>query len=134
MKKEKLIEGCVKFIKRIAIEKELKYENMGTGHGFDNTIWNFKDNSEIPTVKAFGKGYVIEFCPILGASPEISIRRDSKNGEELLVVRWSDLEKSNDGEEYHNTGEYSVYEVTVCSKNYKKVMSDLYYIISEVEK
>jgi len=132
MKKKDIVSRAIGFIRKTADKKKLTIVNNGTGHAFDNTVWNglLKDESEIPNIIAKKDGYSIELRSFWG-SPEIDIRRRRPHGEELLVLNFSDSIK--EGDEYVHTGEYRVSEVRVDGAyNYKRAINDVYKMIDEI--
>lgn len=134
MTKEQVIKGCTKLIEKIAKEKNLEIENLGTGHAFDNSFWNFKDTSEIPTINAFKEGYKIGLRPFW-SNPEVCVRRDTEIGQELLIFTFSDSIKNKEASEYDHTGDFKVHEVRVDSySDYKSCVNEVYEMIEFVEK
>lgn len=144
MTKEQVIKGCIKLIEKIAKEKELEVENLGTGHGFEGSFWEgmAKDISEIPTINAKSAdyeigvqgGYKIGLRPFW-SSPEICIRRDTELGEELLIFTFSDSVKNRETDHYDNTGDFKLHEIRVdVRSDYKACINEVYEMIEFVEK
>ena len=132
MTKNEVINGSIALIQRIAAEKGIEVIDSGTGHGFENSFWNFTDNSGIPSVKAETEGFSIELRPFW-TSPEIDIRRDSPYGEELLIFNFSDTMRINGKGKYEHTGNYMVREVRVdCYNNYRELIQEVYAMIDEI--
>lgn len=134
MTKEQVIKGAIALIERIAKEKGIEVVDSGTGHGFDGSFWNFTDNSNIPSVKAKNEEYSIELRPFW-SSPEIDVRREKADGEELLVLNYSDCVKNSDPDGgYKHTGDFRVHEVRVDARwDYKGCIEDIYRMIEEIE-
>ena len=128
--KEQIIKGAIALINHVAKEKGLTVEDRGTGHAFDNSFWNFTDKSQIPTVIASDNVFSIKLRPFW-SSPEIDVRRDVDDGEELLIFNFSDsVEK--DGE-YRHTGDWHVHEVRVDARwDYKACIEEVYEMIDFV--
>lgn len=134
MKKEDIIRGAVRLIEKIAGEKGLEVVDMGTGHAFDGSFWEgvLEDDSRIPEVKAAGDGYSIGLRSFWGR-PEVDVRRAAEDGEELLVLNYSDFVKNAEGE-YEHTGEFRPHEVRVDARwDYKKCVEDVYEMIAFIE-
>lgn len=130
MTKEQIIRGATALIRKIAKEKNLSVENKGTGHGFDDSFWNFPDTSEIPTIIAWNDVYKIELRPFW-SSPEIDVWRQAPSGEELLIFNFSDFKKING--KYQHTGNWRVHEVRVDARwDYKACINEVYEMIDFV--
>lgn len=132
MKKNDVIAGSIRLIKRVADKKKLTITNRGTGHAFDGSAWEnlIADTSNIPNIIAKKDGYSIELRSFWG-NPEIDIRRRRPYGEELLVLNFSD--SVIDGNKIIHTGEFRVNEVRVDgTHNYKRAINDVYKIIDEI--
>jgi hypothetical protein len=134
MTKEQVIRGAITLIERIAKEKGLEVVNSGTGHGFDGSFWVFTDNSNIPSVKAKSEDFSIELRPFW-SSPEIDVIRKKSDGEELLVLNYSDSVKNSDPDgRYEHTGDYRVHEVRVDARwDYKGCIEEVFKMIEEIE-
>lgn len=144
MTKEQIVKGCIKLIEKIAKEKGLEVENLGTGHGFDRSFWEgyVKDTSEIPTINATSDnyeigvqgGYKIGLRPFW-SDPEICIRRDTELGEELLIFSFSDQVKNRETRHYDHTGDFKLNEIRVdVYSDYKACIEEVYEMIEFVEK
>ena len=144
MTKEQVIRGCIKLIEKIAEEKELEIEDIGTGHGFDGSFWEdvIKDTSEIPTINAKSAdyeigvqgGYKIGLRPFW-SDPEICIRRDTEQGEELLIFTFSDSVKNRETGHYDHTRDFKLHEIRVdVRSDYKACINEVYEMIEFVEK
>jgi len=134
MTKSEVIKGMVALIDMVAKRENLTIDNKGVGHGFDNSFWDFKDTSEIPTIDAVNADgtYKIGMRPFW-SSPEICVRRKTNRGEELLIFHFSDFERTSIDGEYVHTGEYRIGEVRVDSKSdYKNLISETYDMIDYV--
>ena len=132
MTKEQIIKGAIALIKRLAEEKGLNVEDRGTGHGFEGGFWEkiLQDTSQIPTVVANNDTFSIELRPFW-SSPEIDVRRQVLDGEELLIFNFSDYEKK-DGE-YQHTDNWRVHEVRVDARwDYKACIEEVYDMIDFV--
>ena len=132
MTKGQIIKGAIALIKRIAEEKGLSVENKGTGHAFEGGFWGkiFTDESQIPTVVAGDNAFSIEVRPFW-SSPEIDVRRNAEDGEELLIFNFSDSVKI-DGE-YRHTEDWHVHEVRVDARwDYKACIEEVYEMIDFV--
>ena len=131
---EQVINGAIRLINRIASEKGIKVVDLGTGHAFDHSFWDFEDKSGIPSVKAKSDDYCIELRPFW-SSPEVDVRRKDKDGnEELLIFNYSDYMTNRETDKLEHTGEYKVHEVRVDShSDYKKCIEEVYAMIDEVE-
>lgn len=131
MKKTEIIRGAVKLIEKIAEEKGLEVLDLGTGHAFDGSFWDgvLEDDSGIPEVKATAEGYSICLRSFWG-SPEVDVRRTVEDGEELLVLNYSDSVKNAEGK-YEHTGNFRPHEVRVDARwDYRKCVEDVYEMIS----
>ena len=144
MTKEQVIKGCVKLIEKIAKEKELEIEDLGVGHGFEGTFWKdaLTDISGIPTINAKSTdyeigvqgGYKIGLRPFWSA-PEICIRRDTEQGEELLIFTFSDSVKNRETGHYDHTRDFKLHEIRVdVLSDYKACINEVYEMIEFVEK
>ena len=133
MTKEQTIKACYALIEREAKEKGLEIIDKGTGHGFDNTFWNIKDTSEIPTVVASSEDYFIEMRSFWGAV-EIDVRKKLVIGEELLIFNYDDSVKQKNNK-YVRTGDFRVCEVRVdgVRRNYMDAIRDVTEMIDFVE-
>ena len=132
MTKEQIIKGAIALIKRIAEEKGLSVENKGAGHAFEGSFWEkiFIDKSQIPTVIARNDAFSIELRPFW-SSPEIDVRRQVLDGEELLIFNFSDS-VGIDGE-YRHTVDWHVHEVRVDARwDYKACIEEVYEMIDFV--
>lgn len=130
MTKEQIIKGAIALINHIAEERGLIVEDRGTGHAFDNSFWNFTDNSQIPTIVAGDNAFSIELRPFW-SSPEIDVRRNADDGEELLIFNFSDSVKI-DGK-YQHTEDWHVHEVRVDARwDYKACIEEVYEMIDFV--
>lgn len=139
MTKEQVIKGAYALIKREADKRNLEIMDRGTGHGFEDTFWEDKihDNSEIPNIIAGQKedGYSIELRSFWG-SPEIDIRIDYPNGQQLLIFNFSDSIKR--GEHYKDTGDFQICQIRVDGCNnvpctYKSAIEEVYEMIAYIE-
>ena len=131
MTKEAVIKGMVKVLMEYAEKYNLEVSGPVYGHAFDNTIWNFTDDSEIPNIHARGENVHVEIRSFWG-SPEIDVRMDEKtNNSRLLVLNYSDG-LWNDGEWEHN-GNFTVMEVRADGRAYKKNMAEIYHMIEAIE-
>ena len=132
MTKEQIIKGAIALIKRIAEEKGLSVEDKGTGHAFEGGFWEkrFRDESQIPTIVASDNAFSIELRPFW-SSPEIDVRRNADDGEELLIFNFSDSVKI-DGK-YQHTEDWHVHEVRVDARwDYKACIEEVYEMIDFV--
>ena len=135
MEKQQVIKGAILLIKRIAEEKGLEVEDSGTGHGFEGSFWEgiLKDESGIPSVNAANDSYSIGLRSFWG-SPEIDIHRVTEEGEELLVLNYSDMVKKKGTNDFTHTGDFRVREVRVeAFWDYKKCINEVYDMIEEIE-
>lgn len=131
MTKQKIINAAISLIRMEAVKRKLEVIDRGTGHAFENTIWNFKDDSGIPNVIGKGEGYSIELRSFWG-SPEIDIRRETQEGEELLIFNFSDSVKK-DGS-YIHTGDFKPHEIRVDARwDYKQCISEVYAMIDYIK-
>lgn len=136
MEKQKIINAAIQLIHNIAKEKNLEITDLGLGHGNDGTFWEkLPDKSGIPTVTAKGIGYSIKLRPFWD-SPEIDIRRGTDNGEELLVITYSDKVKNNETGEYESTGNFKLDQIRVDGThgNYRECITDVYWVAYELER
>lgn len=134
MKKEEVIRGAVKLIEKVAGEKGLEVVDFGTGHAFDGSFWKgvLDDDSGIPEVKAVGMGFLIKLRSFWGR-PEVDVRRTAEDGEELLVLIYSDSVKNAEGK-YEHTGNFRPHEVRVDARwDYEKCVEDVYGMIAFIE-
>ena len=134
MKKEEIIRGALKLIEKTAGEKGLEVIDIGTGHAFDGSFWAgvFEDNSGIPEVKAVGDGYSIELRSFWGR-PEVDVSRTVEDGEELIVLNYSDSVKNEEGK-YEHTGNFRPHEVRVDARwDYRKCVDEVYEMIAFIE-
>lgn len=134
MEKKEVIRGALRLIGKIAGEKGLEVVDMGEGHAFDGSFWEgvFEDNSGIPEVKAAGDGFSIGLRSFWG-NPEVDVRRAVEDGEELLVLNYSDSVKNAEGK-YEHTGEFRPHEVRVVARwDYRKCVEDVYEMIAFIE-
>lgn len=135
MKKEQVIKGAVKLIKKIAEDKGLTVDDKGTGHAYDGGFWEglLTDDSNIPNVVAKGEGYSIELRSFWG-NPEIDVHRTGYYGEELLIFNYSDYEKLKSDTEYKHTGCFMVQQVRVEAKwDYRACIEEVYSMIERLE-
>ena len=132
MTKEQIIKGAIALIKRVAEEKGLSVEDKGTGHAFEGGFWEkiFRDKSQIPTIVAGDNAFSIELRPFW-SSPEIDVRRNADDGEELLIFNFSDSVKID--EKYQHTEDWHVHEVRVDARwDYKACIEEVYEMIDFV--
>lgn len=129
MTKETIIEGCLSVIKRISEEKELQVTDNGTGHAFDGSFWEglITDNSNIHNVVAEGEGYCIELRSFWG-NPELDIRRAVRDGDELIVITFSDFANGK------QTGDYTVHQIRIdgVHDDYKKALQEAVALVDEI--
>lgn len=129
MAKETVIKGCLSVIKRISEEKELQVTDNGTGHAFDGSFWGglLTDNSNIHNVVAEGEGYCIELRSFWG-NPELDIRRAVRDGEELIVITFSDFANGK------RTGDYTVHQIRIdgVHDDYKKALQEAVALVEEI--
>ena len=79
-------------------------------------------------------GYKIGLRPFW-LDPEICIRRDTEQGEELLVFFFSDRVKNRETGHYDRTGDFKLNEIRVdVYSDYKACIEEVYKMIEFVEK
>lgn len=137
MTKEQVIKGAYALIKREADKRNLEIINRGTGHGFEDTIWEDKisDESKIPNIVGIKEGYKIELRSFW-ESPEIDVRIDYPEGQLLLILNFSDTIK--DGRHYKDTGDFQICQIRVDGCNhvpcsYKDAIEEVYEMIDYIK-
>lgn len=135
MKKEQVIKRMAKLIEEKAEQLGLTVTNNGTGHAFDHSFWNglIEDDSNIPNIVAKKEGYSIKMRSFWG-DPELDLRRETADGEELLIFRYSDSVKNADTGHYDHTGDFRVHEVRVDARwGYVDCITEVYKMIETIE-
>ena len=139
MTKEQVIKGAIKLIEKKCNEYGMQAENRGTGKAFEGGFWEhiLTDDSNIPNVVAKGKydedmEYEIELRSFWGG-PEVDVRRETADGEELLIFNFSDTVIDEYRWNYIHTGEFLPCEVRVDARgNYKNCIEEVYEMIDFV--